>query len=124
MVFEITERDTVKNVSLIEQFIRDLKLEGFRFAIDDFGAGYSSFQYIKMFSVDFLKVDGEFIRNLGEKGAVEKTIVKSIADLAGKLGIETIAEYVESADILGEVESAGIQYAQGYYIKRPSPDLI
>jgi EAL domain-containing protein (putative c-di-GMP-specific phosphodiesterase class I) len=124
MVFEITERDTVKNVSLIEQFIRDLKLEGFRFAIDDFGAGYSSFQYIKMFSVDFLKVDGEFIRNLGEKGAVEKTIVKSIADLAGKLGIETIAEYVESADILGEVESAGIQYAQGYYIKRPSPDLV
>ena len=77
-----------------------------------------------MFSVDFLKVDGEFIRNLGEKGAVEKTIVKSIADLAGKLGIETIAEYVESADILGEVESAGIQYAQGYYIKRPSPDLV
>jgi len=123
MVFEITERDTVKNVGLIDKFIRDLKKEGFRFAIDDFGAGYSSFQYIKSFSVDFLKIDGEFIRSMGDKSGIEKEIVKSIAILATKLGIKTIAEYVETDAILDEVKSAGIQFAQGYFIQHPSPDL-
>jgi diguanylate cyclase (GGDEF)-like protein len=123
MVFEITERDTVKNLTLVEQFVHDLKGEGFRFAIDDFGAGYSSYQYLKTFSVDYLKVDGEFIRNMGENGSTEKAIVKSIAALAESLGIKTIAEYVETRAILGQVESTGIDYAQGYYIQRPSPDL-
>jgi diguanylate cyclase (GGDEF)-like protein len=123
MVFEITERDTVKNLTLVEHFVHDLKGEGFRFAIDDFGAGYSSYQYLKTFSVDYLKVDGEFIRNMGENGSTEKAIVKSIAALAENLGIKTIAEYVETREILGQVESTGIDYAQGYYIQRPSPDL-
>ena len=123
MVFEITERDTVKNLNLVEHFVHDLKGEGFRFAIDDFGAGYSSYQYLKTFSVDYLKVDGEFIRNMGENGSTEKAIVKSIAALAENLGIKTIAEYVETSAILGQVESTGINYAQGYYIQRPSPDL-
>jgi diguanylate cyclase (GGDEF)-like protein len=123
MVFEITERDTVKNLSLVEQFVRDLKGEGFRFAIDDFGAGYSSYQYLKTFSVDYLKVDGDFIRNMGVNGSTERAIVKSIAALAESLGIKTIAEYVETKAILGHVESTGIDYAQGYYIQRPSPAL-
>ncbi len=123
MVFEITERDTVKGLDIIQKYIRDLKGEGFRFAIDDFGAGYSSFQYLRKFSIDFLKVDGDFIRNMNGNGNVEKSIVSSIASLSEKLGIKTIAEFVETKDILSQVESAGIDYAQGYYIKRPSPDL-
>jgi len=123
MVFEITERDTVKNMHMVETFVRKLREDGFRFAIDDFGAGYSSFQYLKTFAVDYLKVDGEFIRNLQGAGAVEKEIVMSIAALADRLKIKTIAEYVETEGILSEVESAGIHYAQGYYIKHPSPDL-
>jgi diguanylate cyclase (GGDEF)-like protein len=125
LIFEITERDTVKNLKLIDTFINELKHDGFRFAIDDFGSGYSSFQYIKTFSVDFLKVDGEFIRRLGSgDDTVEKHIVTSIAGLAGRLGIKTIAEYVESGEILGQVRSAGIDYAQGYFIRKPSPDLF
>lgn len=124
LIFEITERDTVKNLKLIDKFIRELKHDGFRFAIDDFGSGYSSFQYIKTFSIDFLKVDGEFIRHLAGAGSVEKHIVTSIAALAANLGIKTIAEYVESQEILGEVRLAGINYAQGYFIRRPSPDLF
>lgn len=124
LVFEITERDTVKALSSIEKYIHELKREGFRFAIDDFGAGYSSFQYIKAFSIDFLKVDGEFIRNMSGTSVVENAIVSSIAGLAGKLGIKTIAEFVETKEILGQVESAGIHYAQGYFIKKPSPDLF
>jgi len=123
MVFEITERDTVKNIRMFERFVHTLKDEGFRFAIDDFGAGYSSFQYLKSLPIDFLKVDGEFIRTMGGNGSIETEIVTSIAALAGRINIKTIAEYVESAAILGQVESAGINYAQGYYIQRPSPNL-
>ncbi len=124
IVFEITERDTVKNLDAIQQQVRALKDEGFRFAIDDFGSGYSSFRYIKAFSVDFLKVDGEFIRNLaGANNHTEHAIVTNIASLANRLGIKTIAEYVESESILGNVQTAGIDYAQGYYIQRPSPTL-
>jgi diguanylate cyclase (GGDEF)-like protein len=122
MVFEITERDTVKNVSLLENFVRGLRDEGFRFAIDDFGSGYSSFQYLKTFPVDFLKVDGDFIRSMIH-GSVTREIVTSVASLASRLRIETIAEYVETEEILGEVRAAGIQYAQGYFIQSPSPDL-
>jgi len=124
MVFEITERDTVKNIRLFEQFVRTLKDEGFRFAIDDFGAGYSSFQYLKTFPIDYLKVDGEFIRSMGGSGTIEKEIVSSIAALADRIKVKTIAEFVETEAILGEVESAGIHYAQGYYIQRPSPHLV
>lgn len=123
MVFEITERDTVKNIRMFERFVHKLKDEGFRFAIDDFGAGYSSFQYLKTFPIDYLKVDGEFIRSMGGSGTIEKEIVSSIASLAEKIKIKTIAEYVESEAILGEVASAGIHYAQGYYIQKPSPNL-
>lgn len=124
LVFEITERDTIKGLSIIEKYIHDLKREGFRFAIDDFGAGYSTFHYIKTFSIDYLKIDGEFIRNMSGTSVVEKAIVASITGLAGKLGIKTIAEFVETEAILGEVEAAGIHFAQGYYIKKPSPDLL
>jgi EAL domain-containing protein (putative c-di-GMP-specific phosphodiesterase class I) len=123
MVFEITERDTVKNVKLFENFVRSLKDEGFRFAIDDFGAGYSSFQYLKNFPVDYLKVDGEFIRTMGGTGIMAREIVTSIASLAGRLNIKTIAEFVESESIMTEVNTAGIDYAQGYHIQRPSPNL-
>ncbi len=123
MVFEITERDTVKNIRMFERFVHKLKDEGFRFAIDDFGAGYSSFQYLKTFPIDYLKVDGEFIRSMHGKGSIEKEIVSSIASLAERIKVKTIAEYVESEAILDQVESAGIHYAQGYYIQRPSPHL-
>ena len=124
LVFEITERDTVKALDVIEKYIHELKSEGFRFAIDDFGAGYSSFQYIKTFSIDYLKIDGEFIRNMSGTSVVENAIVSSIAGLADKLGIKTIAEFVETKEVLWQVESAGIHFAQGYFINKPSPDLL
>ena len=123
IVFEITERDTVKNTRLIERIVRELRQEGFRFAIDDFGSGYSSFQYLRLFDVAYLKVDGEFIRNLGGAQGTEKAIVTNIASLAGALGIQTIAEYVETEAIMEHVRSSGIHYAQGYYINHPSPNL-
>ncbi len=122
LVFEITERDTVKNLNLIEKSVSSLKREGFQFAIDDFGSGYSSFLYIKMFHVDYLKIDGEFIRNMTGSGT-EDAIVSNITTLAGNLGIKTIAEHVESEAIFSNVRSVGIDCAQGYFIQRPGPDL-
>jgi diguanylate cyclase (GGDEF)-like protein len=122
LVFEITERDTVKNLNLIEKNVCNLKQEGFQFAIDDFGSGYSSFLYIKMFQVDYLKIDGEFIRNMIGTGT-ENAIVSHITALAGSLGIKTVAEHVESEAILNNVRSIGIDCAQGYFIQRPGPDL-
>jgi diguanylate cyclase (GGDEF)-like protein len=123
LVFEITERDTVKNLNMLGSAIYDLKQEGFQFAIDDFGSGYSSFQYLKLFDVDFLKVDGEFIRDMTPDNSTAQIIVANISGLASRLGIKTIAEYVESEAILGNVLSAGIDYAQGHHTGYPQPDL-
>uniref|UniRef100_E6QQ75 GGDEF:EAL n=1 Tax=mine drainage metagenome TaxID=410659 RepID=E6QQ75_9ZZZZ len=120
IVFEITERETVSNLSLLEKFVLDVKLQGFGFAIDDFGSGYSSFQYIKRFPVDYIKIEGEFIRNMLQD-EVYLAFVKSIVTLAKELKIKTIAEFVEDAEILAAVSALGIDYAQGYHISRPSP---
>ncbi|MBT1073310.1 putative bifunctional diguanylate cyclase/phosphodiesterase [Pelotalea chapellei] len=124
IVFEITERETVKNMTLLERFVLDLKLENYKFAIDDFGAGFSSYQYLKRFPVDFIKVEGEFVRGMGAPGGVDLAIVKSIATLAQGLGIRTIGEYVENAEILGLVSGINLTYAQGYHVGVPAPELV
>jgi len=124
VVFEITERETVRNLSLLEKFILDLKLEGFRFAIDDFGAGFSSFQYVKRLPVDFIKIYGEFVRSMGRNGYMDKVIVASISTFAREIGIKTVAEFTEDGEIFRALESVGVDYAQGYYIGRPSPELL
>ena len=122
VVFEITERDTVKNLSLLEKFVHDLKLEGFKFAIDDFGSGFSSFHYVKRFPVDFLKIEGEFIKSM-IRDRKDQAFVKAMAMLAGELTIKTIAECVEDEEILATVGRIGISYGQGYYTGKPSPEL-
>ncbi|MBI5327340.1 MAG: GGDEF and EAL domain-containing protein [Deltaproteobacteria bacterium] len=122
IVFEITERDTIKNISHVEKFVMELKLQGFKFAMDDFGSGFSSFQYIKRFSIDFVKLDGEFIRGMN-KNSMDRAIVLSMVALAKELGIKTIAEFVEDEEILRTIKETGIDYGQGYYIGRPSSDI-
>ncbi|MDW7673402.1 MAG: bifunctional diguanylate cyclase/phosphodiesterase [Bacillota bacterium] len=124
IVFEITERDTVKNMTTLEKFVLDLKLDGFKFAIDDFGSGFSSFQYVKRLPIDFVKIEGDFIRSIVKDGAMDRAIVMSIATLAREIGIVTIAEFVEDEEILARVKALGINYSQGYYVGRPSAKLI
>lgn len=124
VVFEITERDTVKNMTMLSRFLQELKREGFKFAIDDFGSGFSSFQYIKRLPIDFVKIEGDFIRNLTANGGMDRAIVLSIVTLARELGITTVAEFVEDDQVYRLVEELGIDYAQGYYIGRPSPQLF
>jgi diguanylate cyclase (GGDEF)-like protein len=122
IVFEITERDTVKNIVVLEKLIAELKLSGFKLAIDDFGSGFSSFQYLRRFPVDFLKIEGDFIVKILENQK-DRSFVQTIHQLAADLGIQVIAEHVESDEVLAELRDMGIELAQGYYVGRPESRL-
>ena len=123
IVFEITERDTVKNISLLERFLNDLKFDGFGLAIDDFGSGFSSFHYLRRFPVDFLKVEGDFIMNI-LKSSKDRAFVNSMQSLAHELGIKVIGEFVEDEEVLGELGRMGMDIAQGYHVGRPAREII
>jgi diguanylate cyclase (GGDEF)-like protein len=122
LVFEITERETIKNMALLERFIATLRNEGFKLAIDDFGSGFSSFHYVKRFPIDFLKIEGDFI--LGMKHSEkDRALVRSIVALSRDLGIRTVAEYVEDEAVFEQVLAQGIDLAQGFHIHRPNISL-
>ncbi|MDY0135621.1 MAG: bifunctional diguanylate cyclase/phosphodiesterase [Thiomicrospira sp.] len=123
IVFELTERETVRNISLLEKFVRDLKFEGFRFAIDDFGSGFSSFHYLKHFPIDYLKIEGEFISNM-LNDRIDHAFVESAVALADSIGIQTVAEFVEDRATLEAVKKLGIHYAQGYFIGRADLNFL
>ncbi|PKM43276.1 MAG: hypothetical protein CVV05_15630 [Gammaproteobacteria bacterium HGW-Gammaproteobacteria-1] len=122
IVFELTERETVRNLALLQSFVSELKLRGFQFAIDDFGSGFSSFHYLKHFPIDYVKIDGDFIINLMHDER-DQVFVRHMAAMAHDLGIRTIAEFVEDAEVLQHVRDAGIDYVQGFYIGRPKASL-
>lgn len=118
--FEITETQAIANLSRASGLIDALKDLGCHFALDDFGSGTSSFDYLKNLPVDYLKIDGAFIRNIVED-PVDRTIVASITNVARLMGVRTIAEFVENQAILDMVCELGIDCAQGYGIARPEP---
>ena len=122
IVFEITERETVKSFSLLEKFVQNLKLEGFSFAIDDFGSGFSTFHYVKRFPIDYIKIDGDFIVNI-TKDKKDLAFVKSIVSLAKDLEVKTIAEFVENEEILKFLKEIEVDYSQGFHIGKPSAKL-
>ncbi len=99
--------------------LRDL---GCQLAIDDFGSGYSSFSYLKRLPVDYLKIDGSFIKQLA-RDRVDQAMVRMVGEVARAAGMQTVAEYVGSAATLEHLEKYGIDYAQGYYIGEPSAEL-
>ena len=120
IILEITERETVKNLDILNSFIKSLKEFGFRFAIDDFGSGYSSYIYIKKLPIDFVKIEGDFIKELSTSH-IDKAIVKSVTVLSHELNIKTIAEFVEDKSTLDLCKKLGIDYAQGFFIGKPAP---
>ncbi len=122
VVFELTERETVRNMTLLQRFVGELKLQGFKFAIDDFGSGFSSFHYLKHFPIDYVKIDGDFIVNLLHDER-DRVFVHHISLMAQELGIRTIAEFVEDAEVFAAVRTAGIDFGQGYFIGRPGAEL-
>jgi len=123
IVFEITERDTIKNLGMLERLLNDLRFEGFGLAIDDFGSGFSSFHYLRHFPIDYLKIEGDFIVHLLDNPK-DRAFVQSMQSLATELGIKTIAEFVEGPEVLKEVQALGIDLAQGYYLGRPARELM
>ncbi|RDE18092.1 bifunctional diguanylate cyclase/phosphodiesterase [Motiliproteus coralliicola] len=118
IVFEMTERDTVKNLALLERFVKHLKSAGFKLAVDDFGSGFSSFHYLKHFPIDYVKIEGEFVSNMinSERDA---SVVRCIAQLAKDLGARTVAEFIEDDAVLQAVGEINIDLGQGYHIGRP-----
>ena len=120
LVFEITETAAIANMDLARAFAERLRKLGCRFALDDFGAGFSSFYYLKHLPLDYVKIDGDFIRNLA--GSVtDQLVVKSIVDIARGMGMKTIAEFVETAEIVEMLREKGVDYSQGYHHGRPEP---
>jgi len=117
--FEITESMAITNLDNTQTFIKRFRSLGCRFALDDFGTGFSSYAYLKELKVDYLKIDGIFVRNITED-EVDYAMVKSISDVAKAIGIETIAEFVENEDIRQKLINIGISYSQGYHIHKPT----
>lgn len=117
--FEITETAVVKDLIKANHWIHRLKHLGCQFALDDFGIGFSSFSYLHMLPVDFLKIDGSFVSNL-DKNPTHLALVQSINEVANTLGKKTIAEFVENKEILKKLHDLQIEYGQGYYLGMPS----
>jgi len=118
--FEITETLAIANLTNATQFIRALKAEGCRFALDDFGSGLSSFAYLQNLPVDYLKIDGHFVRRVAG-GGVGYAFVKSINEIGHVMGKKTIAEFVEDAATLERLREIGVDYAQGFLFGHPGP---
>ena len=117
--FEITETAAVASFSQANRFIQALKELGCKFALDDFGTGLSSFGYLKHFPVDFLKIDGSFVREILHD-PIDREMVRSINEIGHLTGKQTIAEFAENAEIIQMLTSIGIDYAQGYGISQPT----
>ncbi len=118
--FEITETAAISNIQTATDFIRKLKTNGCYFALDDFGSGFSSFNYLKNLPVDFLKIDGVFVRDMDED-PVNRAMVQAINSLGQVIGLKTIAEFVKNTTIIDLLKEIKVDYLQGYEIGKPEP---
>lgn len=123
LILEIVETEELKDFDGLIKIISQLKQKGIRIAIDDFGAGFSNFNYLLRLNADFIKIDGSLVKNIltDEKS---RSLVASIIQFAGKAGMLTIAEYIEREELLEFATTIGIDYGQGYFIGKPSEDII
>jgi Amt family ammonium transporter len=118
LCFEITETAAIANLGQVVAFMRALKARGCRFSLDDFGTGLSSLTYLKNLPVDYVKIDGQFVRNVTRDRA-DEAVVEAIARMARAFGIEAIAERVESRDAMRRLGELGVAYAQGFFVAVP-----
>lgn len=119
LILEITETAAIASIDQARRFAEALRDLGCRFALDDFGAGFGSFYYLKHIPVDFLKIDGDFVRS--PRSQADDLVVESIVHMARGLGKQTIAEFVEDEGTLEALRAKGVDYAQGFHIGRPGP---
>ncbi|HGG60438.1 MAG TPA: EAL domain-containing protein, partial [Gammaproteobacteria bacterium] len=116
--FEVTETAAIQNLAEAESFMYSLRGLGCRFALDDFGTGLSSFEYLKVLPVDYVKIDGRFVKGILTDD-VDRAMVSAINDVGHTMKLQTVAEYVESEAILGELSKLNVDFAQGYGIGQP-----
>jgi EAL domain-containing protein (putative c-di-GMP-specific phosphodiesterase class I) len=120
LLFEVTESALIQNAQEVAAFLQELRTRGFRVCLDDFGSGAMSLDYLKAFAVDFVKIDGKYIRDL-DKGPRHKALLHGIAELTKKLGTATIAEMIETEAQYAALKGAGIGFGQGYLFGKPGP---
>ncbi len=120
LCFEITETAAIGNLAVVNGFIDAMRGFGCRFALDDFGSGLSSFTYLKNLKVDYLKIDGAFVRDIVHN-PVDRSMVEAIHRIGQQMGLRTVAEYVESPQILALLKEMGVDYVQGMSVHRPEP---
>lgn len=123
IIFEITETAALQNMTSARQFMEDLKNLGCRFALDDFGVGFTSFAQLRNLPVDIIKIDGMFVRSLSYSPE-DQVLVQAMTEVAHSLGKKVVAEYVEDEATYNLLREYGVDFAQGYYIGKPAPELI
>jgi EAL domain-containing protein (putative c-di-GMP-specific phosphodiesterase class I) len=116
--FEITETAAVHNLRRAAQFMRDVKELGFKFALDDFGTGTSSFGYLKTLPVDYLKIDGGFVKDI-DRDPLDRAMAETINRIGHLMGLKTVGEFAETNSVIGELRTLGVNFAQGYGVQRP-----
>jgi EAL domain-containing protein (putative c-di-GMP-specific phosphodiesterase class I) len=116
--FEITETAAISNLANVVHFMKEFRARGCQFSLDDFGSGLSSFMYLKNLPVDYLKIDGQFIQNV-TTDHVDRSMVEAITQIGRAMGIKTVAERVETAEVLSCLADIGVEYAQGIFIAVP-----
>jgi diguanylate cyclase (GGDEF)-like protein/PAS domain S-box-containing protein len=120
LIFEVTETTAIDNISAARTFAEQLGELGCRFALDDFGAGFGSFYYLKHLPFDFIKIDGEFVRNC-TADPTDRLVIGAVVELARGMGKRTIAEFVGDEDTLLALRELGVDFAQGFHLGRPAP---
>ncbi len=120
LVLEITETAAIRDLSQAQKFVRSLKSLGCQFALDDFGVGFASFSHLKHLPVDYVKIDGSFIRHL-TRDDVDQHVVRALVEVANGLGCATVAEFVTDEDTVRLLRMLGVNYGQGFYLGEPAP---
>ena len=120
LCFEITETSAIANLENAKEFLSKLQQLGCMTALDDFGSGLSSFGYLRNLPINYLKIDGLFIRQIAED-ETSRVMVEAIHSIGRTMGLKTIAEFVETEEILEVLKDIGIDYAQGYHLGKPEP---
>jgi PAS domain S-box-containing protein/diguanylate cyclase (GGDEF)-like protein len=123
VVFEIVESEGIEDFTQVNSFIDTVRTLGCKIAIDDFGSGYSNFEYLIKLNADYIKIDGSLIKDILINKSNEEIVV-TIVDFARRQGFKTIAEFVSNKEIFNKVKELGIDYVQGYYISEPKPEIL
>ncbi|SFR67486.1 EAL domain, c-di-GMP-specific phosphodiesterase class I (or its enzymatically inactive variant) [Marinobacter daqiaonensis] len=118
--FEITETEQIRRLDVARTVVSEFRRQGCSVSLDDFGTGLATFDYLKSFELDYVKIDGAFIREL-ETDPYDRSIVRSICEVAGEMGLQTIAEFVEGENVVAMLRELGVDYGQGFGLGRPEP---